>query len=85
MADKITVRYRAQLAAFTSRETEQVDAANVQAVLAHIRKEFGEEALKKAKTMLIAVNGASIIRLKNYKTALKAGDEVSFMPICGGG
>jgi molybdopterin converting factor small subunit len=85
MADTITVRYRSQLSVYTGRETEQLEAATVHAVLVHIQKEFGAEAVKRAKAMLIVVNGVSIIRLKNYKTALNAGDELSFLPICGGG
>jgi molybdopterin converting factor small subunit len=85
MADTITVRYRSQLSVYTGRETEQLEAATVRAVLVHIQKEFGAEAMKRAKAMLIVVNGTSIIRLKNFKTTLAAGDEVSFLPICCGG
>jgi molybdopterin converting factor small subunit len=85
MADTITVRYRSQLSVYTGRETERLEAATVRAVLVHIQKEFGAEAAKRAKAMLIVVNGTSIIRMKNFKTALAAGDEVSFLPICCGG
>jgi molybdopterin converting factor small subunit len=35
--------------------------------------------------MLIVVNGQSILMLKHFKTILNDGDEVSFLPICGGG
>jgi molybdopterin converting factor small subunit len=54
-------------------------------VLSFIKKQYGTEAFKLAKTMLIIVNGQSILLLKHYKTALKDGDEVGFLPICGGG
>jgi molybdopterin converting factor small subunit len=85
MADHITVRYRAQLAAFTGLTEEQFEAATVRDVLRHIREGFGAEAEKKAKTMLIVVNGESVLQLRHFKTALHGGDVVSFLPICGGG
>jgi MoaD family protein len=82
---QITVRYRAHLAALTAIAAEQIDAATVKDVLRHIKTRFGTEAEKLAKTMLIAVNGESILHLARFKTALQDGDEVSFLPICGGG
>ena len=82
---KINIKYRAQLAVLTKIASESIDAANVKDVLKHVKKQFGVEAEKLAKTMLIVVNGQSINLLKAFKTALKDGDEVSFLPICGGG
>jgi molybdopterin converting factor small subunit len=82
---QITVKYRAHLATLTKIATEQVEAAAVKDVLRHIKTSFGAEAAKLAKTMLIAVNGESILHLARFKTVLYDGDEVSFLPICGGG
>ena len=82
---KISVKYRAKLAALTKVASESIDAVNVKDVLKHIKNHFGAEAEKLAKTMLIVVNGQSTILLKAYKTMLKDGDEVGFLPICGGG
>jgi len=82
---QVTVKYRAQLAALTKIESETIKAANIKDVLRHIRKQFGAAPEKLAKTMLIVVNGQSILLLKHFKTILKDGDEVSFLPICGGG
>jgi MoaD family protein len=82
---KITVRYRAHLAEIAKTTDESVKAANISDVLRHIKKQYGVEAEKLAKTMLIVVNGQSILLLKLFKTVLKDGDEVSFLPICGGG
>jgi len=82
---KITIRYRAHLAELTKTASESIDASNITDVLKHIKKQFGGEAEKTAKTMLIVVNGQSIQMLKAYKTVLKDGDEVGFLPICGGG
>jgi len=82
---QINVKYRAQLLALTKIENEQITAANVKDVLKYIKKQFGAEAEKKAKTMLIVINGQSILLLKHFKTVLKDGDTVSFLPICGGG
>ena len=81
----VTVKYRAHLAALTKIVTEQVEAAAVKDILRHIKMSFGAEAEKLAKTMLIAVNGESILHLARFKTVLQDGDEVSFLPICGGG
>jgi len=82
---KVTIKYRAQLAVFTKIDSESIEANNIKDVLHHIKKQFGINAVKLAKTMLIVVNGQSILLLKLFKTALKDGDEVSFLPICGGG
>jgi MoaD family protein len=82
---RIKVRYRAYLAELTGTAEERIDAATVHDVLRHVRGRFGAGAEKKAKTMLIAVNGESILQLRHFRTALREGDEVSFLPICGGG
>jgi len=82
---KINIKYRAQLALLTKIASEAIDAVIVKDVTTHIKKQFGGEAEKLAKTMLIVVNGQSINLLKSFKTALKDGDEVAFLPICGGG
>ena len=82
---QVTVKYRAHLAALTKITTEQIEAVAVKDVLRHIKTSFGAEAGKLAKTMIIAVNGESILHLAHFKTALHDGDEVSFLPICGGG
>ncbi|MDR0502973.1 MAG: MoaD/ThiS family protein [Treponema sp.] len=82
---QITVKYRADLAALTKISGESMEADNIKDVLKHLKNRFGAQAEKLAKTMLIVVNGRSILLLKAFKTALKDGDEVSFLPICGGG
>jgi molybdopterin synthase sulfur carrier subunit len=88
LENQITLRYRAQLAALIGRGVDRIEAKDLKDVkeaLNHIKKTYGAPAVKTAKTMLIAVNGESILHLKMYKTSLKAGDELSFLPICGGG
>ena len=82
---KVHIKYRAQLAALTKTACESINAANMKDVLRHVKAQFGAEAEKQAKIMLIVVNGQSILQLKHFKTALKDGDEVTFLPICGGG
>ena len=81
----VNVKYRAQLAEITKTKVEQLEATIMKDVLRHIGKSYGKEAEKTAKSMLIAVNGESILHLKHFKTILHDGDEVSFLPICGGG
>ncbi|MCL1929307.1 MAG: MoaD/ThiS family protein [Treponema sp.] len=82
---QVTVKYRAHLATLTKIASEQITAATVKDVLRHIKAHFGAEAEKLGKTMLIAVNGESILQHAHFKTALQDGDEISFLPICGGG
>jgi len=82
---QITVKYRAQLSELTKTNSETITALKVKDVLKHIKKQFGVKAEKLSRTMLIVVNGQSILLLKHYNTVLKTGDEVSFLPICGGG
>jgi len=81
----ITIRYRAALAELTKTPNESISASKIKDVLKHIKKQFGVKPEKLARTMLIAVNGQSILMLKHFNTVLKDGDEVSFLPICGGG
>jgi molybdopterin synthase sulfur carrier subunit len=81
----VTLKYRGQLAAETRVSEEAAQASSVKDALVHIRTAHGAAAEKTAKTMLIAVNGESILQRKLYKTALKDGDTVSFFPICAGG
>ena len=82
---QIKIKYRAQLAVIVKKDNELMKAANIKDVLRHIKKEYGSEAEKLAKSMLIVVNRQSILLLKHFKTILKEGDEVCFLPICGGG
>jgi MoaD family protein len=82
---RITVKYRAALTELTKIAGESIDAENVQDVLNHIKENYGAKTEKLAKTMLIVVNGQSILQLGHFKTVLQNEDEVSFLPICGGG
>ena len=82
---KVNVKYRAQLSALVKKDRELITAANVKDVLKYIKNQYGADAGKLAKTMLITLNGQSILMLKHFKTILKDGDEVGFFPICGGG
>ena len=82
---KIIIKYRANLFAITKKESESITALKVKDVMRHIKTQFGSNAEKLAKSMLIAVNGRSILMLKHFNTILKDGDEVNFLPICGGG
>ena len=82
---KVLVKYRGHLSVITGAAEENPDVPNVEGVLAFIRERYGKAAEKSAKTMLITVNGESILLLKRYKTALKEGDVVNFFPLCAGG
>jgi MoaD family protein len=82
---QVTVKYRGYLTSLTKIAAEQIDAKTVKDTLSHIKMNFGKEAEKNAKAMIIAVNGESILHRMLLKTPLQDGDEVSFLPICGGG
>jgi len=82
---RINVKYRAKLSAVINKDSESITALNIKDALKYIKKQYGAEAGKLAKTMLIAVNGQSIHLLRHFKTAFKDGDEIGFFPICGGG
>jgi molybdopterin converting factor small subunit len=81
----VKVKYRANLAALTGKAEETLDAVDVESLLKAIGKLHGRDAEKAARTMLIALNGESILLLKRYKTALNEGDVVNFFPLCAGG
>jgi len=82
---KVQVKYRGHLAALTGVPEESFQAADIEGVLKILRERRGRETEKAARSMLITVNGESILLLKLYKTVLSDGDVVSFFPICAGG
>ncbi len=79
------IHYFAPLRGMTGVEEETVDAASISDVLAYIRRAYGREAHKAAKSALIVVNDVSIGLYEGNKTVLKADDVVGFLPLCGGG
>ena len=83
--NKVQVKYRGHLEALIGIAGESMEAVNVEGILRSLRELHGREAEKTARSMLIALNGESILLLKRYKTTLKDGDTVSFFPICAGG
>lgn len=82
---KVQVKYRGQLAALTGIAEESVEARNVEDLLRFIGKRYGREAEKTARAMLITLNGESTVLLKQFKTALREGNTVSFFPLSAGG
>jgi len=82
---KVTVKYRGHLSVLTGKPEDVYEEDTVESVLRALGKRHGKEAEKSARTMLIALNGESILLLKRYKTVLKEGDMLSFFPICAGG
>ena len=83
--NEVKVKYRGRLAALAGSQEETVAASNVEEILKALRERHGREAEKEGRSMLITLNGESILLLKRYKTALKEGDVVSFYPLCAGG
>lgn len=81
----ITVCYRAPLQALTHTGAEQLPACRVSDVLRHIRKTHGREAEKLARSMLIVIDGESILLKQAFRTGVSDGQTLSFLPVCGGG
>ena len=54
-------------------------------VLRHIKAAYGPGAEKKAKAMLVAVDGESVLLRRGFATPLHGGETVQFLPMCGGG
>jgi len=80
-----TIRYYAPIRAIVKKEQEVTDAGSVKEVLEYIKKVYGKEAYTLAKSALIVVNGLSISLSQGMKTSLSDGDEIGFLPVCGGG
>ena len=80
-----TIRYYAPIRAIVKKEQEVTDANSVKEVLEYIKKTYGKEAYSLAKSALIVVNGLSIGLSQVIKTPLSDGDEIGFLPVCGGG
>ena len=81
----VKVKYRAKLAALTGMAEENFEAADVKGLLKMLKARHGSEAEKEARSMLITLNGESILLLKQFRTALNDGDMLSFFPLCAGG
>jgi len=82
---KITVRYRDPLKELTRKDEDQLDVTAIKDVLRHVKSTYGAEAAKLAKSMLIAIDGDSILLRRGFATKLQEGETVQFLPICGGG
>ena len=81
----VKAKYRSRLAALTGMAEEDFEAADVKGLLRSLGERHGPEAEREARTMLITLNGESILLLRQFKTALKEGDVLSFFPLCAGG
>lgn len=82
---KVLLKYRGPLRELTGRDTDTAEVSLVRDALKYIKTAYGAEAYSTARKMLIAVNGKSVLLLNNLHTHLADGDDVSFLPIAGGG
>lgn len=74
-----------KLLAMTKKDTEDVALGTVSQALRYVEKSYGKQALHEAKVSLIVVNGVSINLQKGMRTPVGDGDEIGFLPLCGGG
>ena len=81
----VTVRYRAEMQQFMHCAEEQLPPCRVSDVMRHIKKTYGRPAEKHARSMLIVVDGESILLLQGFRTKLQSGQTLAFLPVCGGG
>ena len=82
----IVIRYRGELLERIGHEFDRV--ANIhtaKGALRFVKMAYGKETCKVAKKMLIVINGESIALHGYFHAKLKEGDELGFLPICGGG
>lgn len=82
---KVKVIYKGELERLLGKSEDTFTASSVNDILKQIRKQYGKDAYKTAKRMLIVVDGESITLKNHYKTKLDNVTEVGFFPICGGG
>ncbi len=80
-----TIRYYAPIRGIVKKETEETELGSVKDVLAYIKHTYGKEAYSAAKSALIVINSVSIGLYRGMKTPLSDGDEIGFLPVCGGG
>ncbi|MFV0440880.1 MAG: MoaD/ThiS family protein [Lachnospirales bacterium] len=81
----VRARYFGILAQKIGKKEEDFQVTDVSDILKMIKKEYGKEIHKIAKTSHIVVNEENAAYLKGFKTKLCDGDVVRFLPICGGG
>jgi len=79
------IKYRGPLRELTQVDEEVLSVNAVRDVMKHIKSRYGPEAHNKAKSMLIVIDGESMLLRKGFATKLKAGETIQFLPICGGG
>ncbi len=82
----ITIRYRGELLDAIGHPFDRVaDVHTAAAAMRFLKMAYGKAIYKTAKRMLIVVNGESIALHGYFRAALQEGDELGFLPICGGG
>lgn len=81
----VILKYRGDIAEKINITKELAMGDDIADILDYIKKLYGKDVYKKAKSMLITINGESIINREVYKTKLSDGDEISFFPLSAGG
>ncbi len=81
----IKLEYWGSLAELCGKKNEELEASSVAQALAFIQAQYGRAALKEAKRMLITVDGTNILLLERYKTQLRDGQSIAFLPLSAGG
>jgi len=81
----VKVKYRGALADLTGVDEQNLEVDTVQDIIRHVKAAYGSGAEKKAKAMLIAINGESMLLRGGFKARLAGGETVQFLPLCGGG
>lgn len=81
----VIVKYRGDLAERININEELVMSDDIAGVLNNMKKLYGKDVYKKGKSMLITINGESILQRDIFKSKLSDGDVVSFFPLSAGG
>ena len=81
----VKLKYRGPLRDRLKISEELAFGEEINDVLKYIKKLYGKDAYGLAKSMLITVNGESILKRRVFKTELNDGDVISFLPVSAGG
>jgi len=81
----VKLRYRGPLQDHLKVSEDMIFGNDISEILKYIKKLYGKDACKMAKTMLITVNGENILKRQVFKTCLADGDVITFLPINAGG
>lgn len=77
------IKYYGDLRQMIGKESDELPADSLSALLATIGRLYGAKAKKAAKSSLIVADDEKVLSI--HKIKLSENSEVGFFPMCGGG